>query len=149
MPTRATSATSRTGSAAKPGTAGRKPAASKAAARRRLRTFALATGARPGVEHPGDRQPTTRSFQLDVGIVERAKATAAGIKARSYDTPIQGEVPTSLAGLVKECLEAGMTHYENVYNNGEEFRRVHKLPSGPTAAGLARRAARRAAQTSE
>jgi hypothetical protein len=103
-------------------------------------------GARPfEPRDDSDEKPLTRSFQLVVGVVERAKATADGIQHRTYDTALEGKVPGSLSALVTEALNAACTYYEDLLNNGQEFRRVRQLTRGPSAEGAVRGAAKRAA----
>jgi hypothetical protein len=87
------------------------------------------------VREAGDEDPVTRSFQLVVGVVERAKAVADGIQHRAYDTPLEGQVPGSLSALVTEALNVACTYYENLLNDGEEFKRVRRLKRGPTPEG--------------
>jgi hypothetical protein len=82
-----------------------------------------------------DGKRLTRSFHLTVGDVERAKATAAGIQHRAYDTDIQDKVPGSLSAFITECIIAGCTYYEDLLNNGKEFRRVMQLTPGPSKEG--------------
>lgn len=109
-----------------------------------LQTLSQFLDARPFTPRsPSDEDPLTRSFQLVVGVVERAKATADGIQHRTYDTTLEGEVPASLSALVTEALNASCTYYENLLNNGEEFRRVRQLKRGPTAAGAQQGAQKR------
>jgi hypothetical protein len=111
-----------------------------------LRTLSDAMGARPFVPRDeGDDKPLTRSFQLVVGVVERAKATADGIQHRTYDTELEGKVPASLSALVTEALNVACTYYENTLNDGQEFRRVRQLTRGPSPEGAIRGAAKRAA----
>ena len=111
-----------------------------------LKTLSEALGARPfQPRSDNDNDPLTRSFQLVVGVVERAKATADGIQHRTYDTPLEGQVPASLSAFVTEALAVACTYYENLLNNGEEFRRVRSLKRGPTPQGAAEGAAKRVA----
>jgi hypothetical protein len=133
-------ATTRSRSEAKPGTA--TPAATP-----ELQTFAEHTGSRPFTPRAAsDEARQIRSFSLDTGLVERLRATADGIQHKAYGTDLENSVPQSIAALAAEGIEAACTYYENILNNGEEFRRVRKLPAGPSRDGAQRGAAKRAAK---
>jgi hypothetical protein len=126
----------------------RRPAARRQADQEQedvLRTLTQAMGAR-SFEPRGeaDDKPLTRSFQLVVGVVERAKATADGIQHRTYDTALEGKVPGSLSALVTEALNVACSYYEDILNGGHEFRRVRQLTPGPSAEGAVRGARKRA-----
>jgi hypothetical protein len=111
-----------------------------------LQTLAQAIGARDYQPRGDvDDERMTRSFHLRVGVIERAKAAATGVEHRAYGTPIEGDVPNSLSAFVEECIIAGCTYYENLFNGGEEFRRVGRLSPGPSHEGAQRGAAKRKA----
>jgi hypothetical protein len=131
-----------------PATAGsrrRGTAAEPAAAEEtRLQTFAQHTGARPfTVREPGDEKLQSRSFQIPIGVVQRLRATADGVQHRVYDTELQDETPDSISAFVVEAFDALCTFYEDALNNGQEFRRVRRLPPGPGKTGAQRGADKR------
>ena len=156
MPTRKTAAagTDAGGQPASPPAArprARKPATPKPAAEDVLEptatlTFSEFVGTRPFVPRSDDDQKIQgRSFQIPAGVVERVRATADGIQHMAYGTELEGRVPGSISGFVANALEAACTYWENQLNNGEEFRRVRRLPPGPSAEGAKRGADKRAA----
>jgi len=112
-------------------------------------TLTQAVGAR-AFESRGDadNKPLTRSFHLTVGDVERAKATSDGVQHRAYGTDIEDEVPRSLSAFITEAIRAACTYYENLLNDGQEFRRIRNLSPGPSPEGARRGAAKRAAARS-
>jgi hypothetical protein len=133
--------------ASKPARAARKPAARRsAAAPESIRTLAQMVGAR-GFESHGeaDNQGLTRSFHLTVGDVERAKATSDGVQHRAYGTAIEDDIPKSLSAFVTEAIRVACTYYEDLLNDGQEFRRIRNLSPGPSPEGARRGAAKRAA----
>lgn len=111
-----------------------------------LQTFAQAVGARSFEPHgDADNDGVPRSFHLTVGDVERAKATADGVQHRAYGTQIEDDIPHSLSAFITEAIRAACTYYEDLLNNGEEFRRIRNLSRGPSPEGARRGAAKRAA----
>src|SRR5215469_16334702 len=116
-----------------------------------LKTFAEHLGSRAYEPRgPQDDKRQIRSFSLPTGVVERLRATADGIQHMAYGTALEGKVPATIAGLAAEAFEAICSYYEEILNNGEEFRRVRKLPPGPSKegarVGAEKRAATRAAK---
>lgn len=109
-----------------------------------LQTFGEHTGSRPfPVLAETDEKLNTRSFQIPIGVVERLRATADAIQHRAYETELEDRIPDSISGLLVELINAGCTYYEDLFNNGQPFRRVRKLPPGPGRSGAQRGAARR------
>lgn len=111
-----------------------------------LKTFADFVGTRPfEPTGPADEKLQGRSFQLPVGVVERTRAAASGVEHRAYGTDLEDQVPGSVSAFVTEALMAACTYYENLFNGGQEFRRVHRLSPGPSKEGAQRGAEKRAA----
>lgn len=144
--------TASTAEAPAQGTAGQ-PAARRRTTRSRgavpsaeLQTLAQALGVRDfQVRGAADEDKMTRSFHLPVGLVERARAASTGVEHRAYGTPIEDEVPNSFSAFVAEALAAACTYYEDLFNNGHEFKRTGRLSPGPTREGAVRGAAKRKA----
>jgi hypothetical protein len=114
-----------------------------------LETLAQAMGARDYQPRGDvDDERMTRSFHLRVGVIERARAASSGVEHMAYGTPIEGDVPNSFSAFVEECIIAGCTYYENLFNGGQEFRRTGRLSPGPTREGAMRGAAKRKAARS-
>ena len=98
----------------------------------RLLTLAQATKARPSETGPGEDEKVTRSFRIRKDILARLQGGLHGVQARSYGTPLADQVPASLGDFVDEALEAALTYYENMLNDGQEFDRSSvRLQPGP------------------
>jgi hypothetical protein len=109
-----------------------------------LQTLAQAMGARDYQPRGDvDDERMTRSFHLRVGVIERARAASVGVEHKAYGTDIEGDVPNSFSAFVEEAIVAACTYYENLFNNGNEFRRTGPLAPGPTREGAQRGAAKR------
>ena len=114
------------------------------AARKPMKTFAEHTGSRPApVITDAEAKLQTRSFQLPIAVVERLRATSDGLTHVAYGSPLEGEVPDSISGMVVEALNAICTFYEDQNHEGLPFRRVRKLSPGARPTGAARGAAQR------
>lgn len=155
MPPRATTTSKTKSTTAK--TSGRKPAADKApgaaaggstSSRPAVRvkapeesdqTFGEFTGSRPYQPRSEvDDEIKSRTFQLPVGVVERIKAVYDGVPAKAYDSELEDRIPDTMSGFVVEAVEALSTYYEDLLNDGKEFRRVRRLRPGPGKSGAVR-----------
>lgn len=110
-----------------------------------MQTFREHTGARPYVARSeNDDVLRARTFQLPIGVVERVRATSNGVLHRAYDTDIEDQVPENVSGFIMEAVEAACTYYEDLLNEGQEFKRVQRLSPGPGRSGAARGGQKRA-----
>lgn len=106
--------------------------------------FSEALGARPTeMTKPGDAKKTMRSFNLDVGTVERLRATLKMVQARAYGQVAEETVPQSLPDLLTDLIDAGCTYYEDLLNGGQPAPRIRNLRRGPSPRGAIEGAAKR------
>lgn len=134
----------------------RQPAAGRSRSPSRARsappdfqTFSEAVGARPTeITAPGDEHKTMRSYYQRVAVQERLKATLAMIQAKTYGSDAEARMPRSLPDLLEDAITAACTYWEDLLNNGQPARRIHKLRRGPSPQGAIEGAAKRRAARS-